>query len=396
MPMATMITRFILAGLLVGVPIFAADAVAQQAVSAAQASPAPAPAKPAPDVIVFTNGDQLSGMLVRGVGNNIVFKSEMAGEITVPLDKVKELRSTGSFALLRKDVPVTRTSTQPGTIIFADGNVTVANPAGEPEVVPVKQMGYLIDQTTYDRELERRPGPWFGWSGALSGGATLVRSTTDVNTFTAGVALVRAIPSVPFLPPRNRTAINFQETYGKQTSPSNPQTLPPSEVVAKTNILHAGAERDQYFSTRFYALAQTTFDHNFAQGLDLQQVYGAGVGWTPFKTDRQQLDLKADVHYEKQEFQTPANNQNLIGSTFSEAYRRVLPRKLLFTETADVLPAWNNTSAYSANATAALVLPLFKRLGMNFSTIDNFLNDPPAGFKKNSYQFVTGVTYSLR
>jgi hypothetical protein len=33
---------------------------------------------------------------------------------------------------------------------------------------------------------------------------------------------------------------------------------------------------------------------------------------------------------------------------------------------------------------------------MQFSTTDNFLNDPVPTFKKNSYQFVTGVTYSLR
>jgi hypothetical protein len=32
---------------------------------------------------------------------------------------------------------------------------------------------------------------------------------------------------------------------------------------------------------------------------------------------------------------------------------------------------------------------------MQFSTTDNFLNDPAPAFKKNSYQFVTGVTYSL-
>jgi hypothetical protein len=363
-----------------------------------KATPPAAPAKPSPDVIVFTNGDQLSGTLERGVGDSIVFKSDMAGEITVKLDKVRELRSTGSFALLRKDVPVTRTSVQqPGTVIFADGNVTVANPEGVPEVVPVKQMGYLIDQTTYDRELERRPGPWFGWNGAITGGATLVRSTSNVNTYTAGISLHRAIPSVPFLPARNRTTFNLQETYGKQTTPVIPQTVPstPDEIV-KTSIFHADAERDEYFTTQLYALGQATFDHNFAQGLDLQEVYGGGIGWTPFKTPRQQLDVKADVHYEKQQFQTATGDQNLIGSTFSEAYRRTLPRKLLFTETANALPAWNNFSAYSANASAALAMPLFKRLSMQFTTTDNFLNDPAPGFKKNSFQFVTGVTYNLR
>ena len=42
-------------------------------------------AKPAPDVILFTNGDQLTGTVERGVGDNIVFKSDMAGELTIPL-----------------------------------------------------------------------------------------------------------------------------------------------------------------------------------------------------------------------------------------------------------------------------------------------------------------------
>jgi len=379
------ISAYIAAGLLA--VLLSVSASAQNA-----ASPA-SPAKPAPDVLVFTNGDQLSGTLIRAAGGSVVFKSDMAGEITVSLDKVKELHSSGSFAVLRKDVPVTRTSVHPGTIIVSDGNITVANPAGGPEVVPAKQVSYIIDQTTYDRDLERRPGPFFGWNGNIRGGATLVRSTTNGTTFNGAIALVRAIPTVPFLPARNRTTFDVQETYGKQTSPG--------DIVAKTNIFHADAERDEYFSTAFYGLAQVTFDHNYAQGLDLQAVYGAGIGWTPIKTPKQELDVKADIHFETQQFLSltagvpPAATLDLVGSTFSEAYRRNLPHKFVLTETANVLPAWNNFSAYSANASVGLAMPLFKRLGLQFATTDNFLNDPGAGFKKNSYQFVTGVTYSL-
>jgi hypothetical protein len=394
-------------GLLAG--LFTATACTHAQVAIAKAAPPAAPAKPAPDVIVFTNGDQLTGTLIRGAGGNIVFKSDMAGEITVSMDKVKELRSSGSFALLRKDVPVTRTSVQPGTIIFADGNITVANPAGAPEVVPAKQMSYLIDQVTYDRDLERRPGPFFGWSGNITGGATLVRSTTNGNTYNAGITLVRAIPTVPFLPARNRTIFDLRETYGKQTSPGSLSGVAPDPItgiipdtVVKTSIFHADAERDEYVSTKFYALGQTSFDHNYAQGLDLQAVYGGGIGWTPIKTPKQQLDVKADLHFETQQFLSltegvaPSPTQDLIGSTFAEAYRRTLPHKFVFTETANVLPAWNNSSAYSANGGLALAMPVFKRLSLQFSTTDNFLNDPATGFKKNSYQFVTGVTYSIR
>ena len=60
------------------------------------------PPAPPPDVVVFQNGDQLTGTLVRGTGDSVIFKSDIVGEVTVPLAKVKELRSQGSFIVLRK------------------------------------------------------------------------------------------------------------------------------------------------------------------------------------------------------------------------------------------------------------------------------------------------------
>ena len=56
---------------------------------------------------------------------------------------------------------------------------------------------------------------------------------------------------------------------------------------------------------------------------------------------------------------------------------------MLFTETANVLPAWNNSKAYSANCDrCALAMPVFKRLSATISAADNFLNDPAAFYKK--------------
>jgi Protein of unknown function, DUF481 len=353
--------------------------------------------KPPPDVIVFNNGDQLTGVLERGVGNSVVFKSDVVGEVTVSLDKVKELHSSGSFAVLRKDVPVSRKTVTPGTVIFADGKLTVAPPIEAPQTIPSAQIAYIIDQPTYDKELEKKPGPFYGWNGAVNGGATVVRATDYGETFTAGIALIRAIPAVPFLPPRNRTTIDLLETYGKLTSPVIPQTTPPTPAaVTETSIFHADAERDEYFTPRVYGLVQTSFDHNFAQGLSLQQIYGLGVGWTVYKSPIQEFDVKADVHYERQAFQTPASNLNLIGSTFAEAYHRTLPHKLLFTENASILPAWNNSNAFSANAFASLAAPVYKRLSLVISGSDSFLNVPAVGYQKNSFQFITAISYTLK
>jgi hypothetical protein len=51
---------------------------------------------------------------------------------------------------------------------------------------------------------------------------------------------------------------------------------------------------------------------------------------------------------------------------------------------------------YSAAFSTVLTLPVYKRLGASTGVIDSFLNDPPPGFRKNSFQFTLGATYSLR
>ncbi len=348
------------------------------------------------DVIVFVNGDRLSGTMERGVGDTIVFKSDMTGEITVPLSKIRELRSKGSFAVLRKGQPVSRIAVTPGTISYADGQITVENPAGPPATVPVGDLAFLVDQATYDKELSRKPGPLTGWNGNIAAGATVVRSTQNGTTFNTAVTLVREIPTVPYLPKRNRTTFDLSETYGTLRQPVIPQTVPPSpETTAKTSIFHTDLERDEYLSPKFYALGQLAYDHNYSQGLDLQQIYGGGFGWTVFDTPTQQLDLKAEVHYEKQQFVTASNNVNLIGSTFSEAYRRSFPRKVLLTEVVNLIPAWNDLNAYAANGSLGVAVPVFQRFNVSFTTTDSFINNPSLGFQKNSFQFVTAIGYSL-
>jgi hypothetical protein len=361
----------------------------------AQASPA----KPAPDVIVFTNGDQLTGTLERADGDSFVFKSDVVGEITVSADKIKELHAGGKFVALKKGEKITRTSKQPGTLTYGDNAITVADTkAGTPEAVPVKDLAHLMDSVTYDHEVTSNPGIWYGWNGSISGGITLVESTQTGQTYNLAANLIRQVPSVAFLPPRTRSTINVLETYGKITQPTIPQTTPPTpDTVAKTNIFHADAEHDKYFdSTKLYGLVGVSFDHNFAQGLNLQQIYGAGIGWTVIETPVQQFDVKVDVHYERQNFQPPTASTNLVGSSFTELYHRNLPRKILFTETGTFIPAWNDFSAYSAIFGAGLQMPTYKRFSLNINVLDNYLHQPAFGYKSNSLQFVTGVLYTLK
>src|SRR5271163_2196044 len=106
-----------------------------------------AAAKPGPDVIVFTNGDQLTGTLEQATGDSFVFKSDVVGEITVTADKIKELRTAGKFVALKNGEKVTRTSRTPGAFTYGDNAVSVADvpSSSTPETIPVKDLAVLID-----------------------------------------------------------------------------------------------------------------------------------------------------------------------------------------------------------------------------------------------------------
>ena len=350
------------------------------------------------DVVFFTNGDQLSGVLLREVGDAVVFKSDMTGEITIPLTKIKLLRTAGKFAVLRKGVSVeVSRHIEPERLEITPQRLLLLDNAKAQLPIPMTTVAYVVDAATFQKSLVRQPTFFSGWLGAATLGATLVQATQHGGTLNAAVALTRQVPPLEYFRPRNRTTVDVEETYGKSTTPVIPQTTPASpDDVVKTSIFHADAERDEYIARRRYLLASTTFDHNFAQGLDLQQLYGAGIGFTWFSTTIQQLDLKVDVHYLKQQFFEGASNENLIGSSFSESYRRVLPQKIQLTQSFNIIPSWNQLNAYSINGVVAVALPVKKNFSFSTTVTDGFLNNPSPGYLKNSLTFAAGITYTLK
>ena len=365
--------------------------------SVAHASPPETPKPPAPDVIVFTNGDRLTGKFLRSVAGSAVFHSDIAGDLTVSWDKVKEIHSASKFVVLEKGYKpggkALPTHLPEGSLSVKSGQIELTPaPGAAPEVIPLKNVEYVIDQPTFHRALGREPGIFSEWTGNATGGLTDVQATQNTLTFNGGVSLVRAIPIVGWLSPRNRTLVAFQTSYGKITQPDTP--------TEKTAIYHAGAERDEYFSPKFYALAQVAYDHNFSQSLDLQQIYGGGVGRTILKQPNQTLDVMGTVQYESQSFlgAAPGSDQSLIGSTFAANYTRKLRKGMTFNQQLSYIPAWNNLHAYSAGESDTLLLPVYKRLSFSVGTVDSYLNDPAVTVpptKGNSFQFNMGVTYSL-
>ena len=351
------------------------------------AADAQTPPKPEPDTLLLNDGEKLIGHVVRSTGATVRFKSDVLGEVSIDWSKVKELHSAQKFAVLSKATVETlekeRGKRVPpadvpeGNITLADAKLEVSTTAG-PKTIPLADTADVLDVSSYEKAFTSHPGFFSDWGGAVTAGASLVEATQTSETFNMAIGLVRAIPAEDWLARRNRTAFDFSTSYGEQTQPGTPSI--------KTSIYHADAERDEYVSAAIFAFGQAQFDHNFSQGLDLQQTYVGGIGWSVFKRDNEGLDLKGGISYIQQEFAGMTKTQNLASSVFDEKYMRKVFKGAIFTQEFSVSPSWTNSKALSALGNARLTLPVYKRLAVTIGAIDTFLNRPAAGLQT---QFVS-------
>jgi len=345
---------------------------------------------PGPDTIIFINNEKLAGHFVSSTGSSVKFKSDVLGDITVDWSKIKELHTSSKVAVIRKGVRLDKhsdPSTVPqGTLSMEGQNLQVTSPPQAGQTIPLSDAATIVDQPGFEKALQ--PSGFFhGWGGAVTLGGTLVVATQDNRTFNGAINLLRVDPSESWIAPRNRTIFDFSASYGELSEPGTP--------TVKTSIYHADAERDEYLTSRIFAFGEAAFDHNYSQGLTLQQNYGGGVGWTAMEDGNQTLDLKASMDYVRQQFQI-GPSQGLVGSTFAQHYHRKFKRGLIADEVLSFTPAWNNSNDYTASFTTQLTVPVYKYLSGSTGIIDSFLNNPPAGFKKNSFEYTLGLTYTLR
>ncbi len=354
------------------------------------------------DQITFINGDKLTGKVVKESAGIVVFQSEMAGvTISVPWSKIKELRSSNKFAVIENDQKLRVGKPAPqvpvGTVRYSNDEISVVPSEGETKNIPAKDAAYLVNSSDFEKAMRHEPSLFHGWTGSGTIGASLLEATQTSKTFTGALGFVRLSPGVDWLEPRNKTILDATASYGSVKQPAV-GTTPASS--ARTNILHGDIERDRYLSSRFFALADASADHNIGSGLQLQDDFGGGAGYSVIRQPVQTLDVKADIHFERQEFYPAAPgvagvSLNLVGLSAGEVYMRKLMHGMVLNEAAVVQPAFNHPSAFTAQFIAGLVLPVYESFGFSLGTQDNYLNNSPSGYKKNTFLFTAGLNYTF-
>ena len=346
---------------------------------------------PGPDLLIFKNGERLIGHLHSATSAKVVFVSDSAGRVTVDWSKIQELRSRSRFAAVPKGMQLdgsADTEKVPrGTLDVKDQKVEVTPSApSPPQSFPLSEVANLVDEKDFDHAFESQ-GLLKGWTGLATASAAILESTQKNRAFTTLLTLERNTPSASWRTVRRRTVINFNSSYGHFKGIDS--------APVKTNLFHGDLEQDFYLSPRLFLLGGATFDHNFAQGLDLMQGYGAGAGLVAAKGERDSLELRFGMGYTHQSWSTPGG-RGYFGARVAEYFTYKFANGVAFALDSGVRPGLTYTKGLLAGFTASLAVPVYRRLSANLTSVDTFVNNPPPGFRKNVFQISFGASYVIR
>lgn len=323
----------------------------------------------AADHVVLTNGDTITGTIVKKDGAKLTIKSEFLGEVTMPWTAVKSIKSDSELTVVLPSGEAVK-----GKIESAGDQLQVLA-AGQTKTAPlagVTAVRNAAEQHAYERM--QHPGLSELWTGSFDFGLALARGNARSDTLTTAFAAVRGTRT-------DKVAVYFNQIYG--TARVNDVT----STIA--NDVRGGWKYNRNFSSRTFITGFNDYDHDPFQNLSLRFVGGGGLGVRAAKSERAQLDFDGGADYELENFKnSPTRNSAEANAGDNAVYK--LSKSTSLTQSARVFVKINDGSAYRFNFDLASATLLKKWLGWHVTASDRFLSNPVQGRQRNDLIVSTG------
>jgi putative salt-induced outer membrane protein YdiY len=327
------------------------------------------------DQIVLSNGDRLTGSIIKSDTKTLVIKTEFAGEVTVQWPAVREVNSTQPL-----HVGLPGGQTVVGAIRTADGKVEVEHEGRPSTTVPKDAVSYLrsdVEELAYEKTLH--PGIMQGWAGGVNTSFALTRGNSATKTLALAFTAER------------KTLSDHIASYANTVFAANDAA---GAVPATTaNATQAGARYDHNIAKRVFAFGGADFQTDALQSLDLRSVFSGGLGWHLINTPHTTLDLLSGANYTRENYSTL--QRNLIALTLGEELMHKVGTATVITQSLNAYPDLNETGEYRATFNFGTVTKLNKWLGWQNAFGDIYVTNPPLGKKRNDLLLTTGLNITF-
>ena len=321
------------------------------------------------DEVLFKNGDHLTGKIVHLLDGKLVFKSDVAGEVTVNLSEIQTLSSDEAIEVNLKDSTGFKQkvlSSEPGRF-GVEG--TEALKAQEFAVADIVSINPPI-----------KPAP--KWTGSISAGLTSTHGNTKTENISASANMTKRTE-------KDRTQISADYAKGEQED----RVTGVDETIE--DWWRAKGKYDYFFSKKKYAYADGRYEKDAVSQLDRRVIVGGGGGYQWIESENMNFSTELGLAslYEKFDNQTKSNSELSIQLGYN--FDKTLTKNTKLTHDLTYYPALDKFSDYFLTSSAGIRTDFSSSFFANFKTIFNYDETPAVGSHKTDVKYFVGLGYSF-
>jgi putative salt-induced outer membrane protein len=342
----------------------------------------------AQQILVLSNGDQLTGALTSIADGNWVF--QYAGQdLSIAAADVTSFTAPDPVGFRLADGTLLA-----ATVTTVPGGLRLEAADGTSRTVALADLVAAGDPSDLDalRPVEiRLLSPFLKfWRATASVGLSIKDGNTNTRTATLYLDLARVTEL-------DRLNLTIQLSRDHDRVDSDGDSEPDSLVQTEGKYL-AGLRYDIYPIPRAFVFVNTRQQRDRFKEIDLRSYYTAGVGYQFFQKEK--LDLRSSlgggVRYEKYFLQQGAVDSSTTVPTGSlDGSVRIALGPFDYDLRAVYAQSLEDISDYQVLALTGLTAKVIAGLGFRIQLLWEYDNTPTAGSEKNDTEFTTALTYTL-
>jgi uncharacterized protein DUF481 len=318
------------------------------------------------DEIQFTNGDKLSGKIVKLADGKLGFDSKVAGTISVNWSDV---------ATLASDDPV--------TLQLAGGSVILDKlVASAPGTVQTAGNDKVSSQTIPLANAEKLNPEPVHWTGTLVAGADIERGNTVKTAANVDLAAVRRSED---------DRITFKAGYaGEQAAVggSNDQETTKRKV-------YGSLQYDLFFTKKFYGWSAASAEKDGVADLDLRFIAGAGPGYQFFETDTLKYNIEGGLTWFSESYSNGTPHRDYLALRLASNLDWTLYPGLTFFQYTKVFPSLQSSKDQLVDTATGFRYKIWGNFFGESKMLWVWDSTPAEGKKRQDLAFILGVGYGF-
>ena len=317
------------------------------------------------DQVYLTNGDKISGKVIKLVDGKLTLKSELIGELTLKACDIKTLNSDEPVEVHLKD----GTTFNCKLIKAEDGHFAI----GGDNVLLAQN--YEIAKVASFNPPEKS-------AAKLTGNAVAGFTSTHGNTKNESMNFSADMQKRT---EKDRTTISAMYIRSEQ---ENPKT---KEISKTEDNWRLKGKYDYFLSKKCYVYLDGRYEKDSIAQLDKRMIIGVGNGYQWIETDAKNLSTEIGIAslYEKFDNQTDSNSELSIQAGYH--FDAMLNEKIKFINDMTYYPTLSSLSDYLISTTAELRLSATDNMYTSFKTIFDYDTTPAKDSGSTDLKYIFGV-----